>query len=340
MARIELRDCDVIFRDGFAGTAAINDAPVNLDTVVEIDNVADLTNYSSIIPVGARFSCAGHTATYTVTAANSNEVQTVTVTNATGGTFTLSVDGVNATTEIDYDASTAAVKSALAALTAVGGATNVEVTGTPGASYVVEFKGSLAATNVATMTVDDSELVGEDAEAAVAVTHPGATTWQLTFTPAFVTADLPSNDDAIAFLPQQLSIKVGDGNITYTEHKEYQYLLDRGNLDTVREGNAVPMDVKLDCVYEHITTGTSEAISPMDALKQVGGAAGWVTTGPACEPYAIDIVVQHEPSCGTSQDETTVFPDFRADTKEINFKDATIAITGKCFAIDPMVSRS
>ena len=336
MARIELRDCDVILRDGFGGTAAINDTPVNLDTIVEIDTVANLTNYTSIVPVGARFSCTGHTTVHTVTAVNSNEVQTVTVTDATDGTFTLAV-GTEVTTDLDHDAAGSAVQAALVALSTVG-AGNVQVTGD--GPYVVEFKGTLAATHVADMVADGTNLVGAGHAVTVLETHEGATTWQLTFTPSFLTADLPSNDDVVNFLPQQLTIKVGDGNITYTEHKEYQYLLDRGDLDTVREGNSVPMDVKLDCVYEHITTGTTEAISPMDALKQLGGAVAWVTTGPACEPYAIDVVVQHVLDCGTDQDETTVFPDFRADTKEINFKDATISVSGKCNVTAPIVTRS
>ena len=337
MARIELRDCDVIFRDGFGGTAAINGTPQNLDTVVDIDTIADLTNYTNVVPVGARFNCTGHATTHTVTAANSNEVQTVAVANATDGTFTLSVGG-EVTSALDHDASTSAVKAALALLSTVGGAANVDVTGTPGA-YTVEFKGAMADIHVADMVANGTSLVGEGATVTVAETHEGAKTWQLTFTPAFVTADLPGNNDVVNFLPQQLTIKVGDGNITYTEHREYQYLLDKGDLDTVREGNSVPMDVKLDCVYEHITTGTSEAISPMDALKQVGAASGWVTTGPACEPYAIDIVVDHEPDCGAEQGELTVFPDFRADTKEINFKDATISVSGKCNVTEPIVSR-
>ena len=338
MARIELRDCDVILRDGFGGTAAINDSPSNLDTVVEIDTIADLTNYTDIVPVGARFTCTGHPTVHTVTAVDSNEVQTVTVTDATDGTFTLTLGGQE-TSALDHDASVSAVKAALALLSTVGGASNVEVTGTPGA-YTVEFKGTLADTHVADMVADATDLVGEGHAVAVVETHQGGTTWQLTFTPAFLTADLPSNDDVVNFLPQQLTIKIGDGNITYTEHKEYQYLLDKGDLDTVREGNSVPMDVKLDCVYEHITTGTTEAISPMDALKQVGGAAAWVTTGPACEPYSVDVVVDHEPDCGTEESELTVFPDFRADTKEINFKDATISVSGKCNVTEPIVSRS
>jgi len=144
----------------------------------------------------------------------------------------------------------------------------------------------------------------------------------------------------VTFLSQQIEIKVGDGNITYTEHRNYEYMLDRGDLDTVREGDEVPLDVKLECTYEHITTGTSEDISPMDALKGIGEAEEWVSSASdACEPYAIDVEVEHLPPCGGAQKEITVFPDFRAETKEINFKEATIALTGKCNVIEPTVTR-
>ena len=78
-------------------------------------------------------------------------------------------------------------------------------------------------------------------------------------------------DAAITFLSQQLEVKIGEGNITYTEKSDYTYLLDRDNLDTVKEGKDVPLDVKWDSVYEFITTGTSEEITPMDALKGIGG---------------------------------------------------------------------
>jgi hypothetical protein len=78
----------------------------------------------------------------------------------------------------------------------------------------------------------------------------------------------------------------------------------------------------------------------MDALKGVGGADEWVSSASdQCEPYAIDIEVEHIPDCGTAQKEITVFPDFRAETKEINFKDATISLTGKCNVIEPVVTR-
>jgi hypothetical protein len=146
---------------------------------------------------------------------------------------------------------------------------------------------------------------------------------------------------AVTFLPQQIDVKVGDGNLSYTEHKSYDYLLDRGNLDTVREGNEVPMDVKLECTYEHITTGTSETISPMDAFKGIGAAVEWVSSSAdPCEPYSVDLEVIHTPPCGDTQTETTLFPDLRVETKEVNFKDATINCTGKCNAIEPIVTRA
>jgi hypothetical protein len=96
----------------------------------------------------------------------------------------------------------------------------------------------------------------------------------------------------------------------------------------------------LNFVFEHITTGTSETISPMDALKRRGGAEEWVSSSSdLCEPYAVDIEVEHVPPCGTSESEIVTFPDFRSDKREVSYKDANIAVTGKCKATEPIVTR-
>jgi hypothetical protein len=244
MARIELRDCDIVLQDGLSGTAAINEpvtAPVATDTTVAIDTVVLNTADTDKVPVGARFTIAGET--------------------------TPVVHTVTARTPAD------------------------------------------------------------------------AATTEITFTPA-LGAGTYVDGGVITFKPQELEIKIGDGNLTYTEHAEYQYLLDRGDLDSVREGNQVPMDVKVECVYEHITTGTSEQISPLDALKGKGKAAEWVSaSADLCEPYCVHVLVRHTPPCGTSEREQTAFPMFRADSREINVKDATIAISGKCKATEPQVNR-
>lgn len=175
----------------------------------------------------------------------------------------------------------------------------------------------------------------------VTVRTPAETspTTNVEFTPELGAGTYVENG-VVTFYPQQIEIKIGDGNITYTENRTYDYMLDRGDLDTVREGDQVPLDVRLECTYEHITTGTSEAISPLDALKGIGGADEWVSSSTdLCEPYAIDIEVEHDPPCGTAQTEITLFPDFRPDSKEINFQDAAISLTGKCNVIEPVINR-
>jgi hypothetical protein len=170
-------------------------------------------------------------------------------------------------------------------------------------------------------------------------TDSGPTT-NITFSPA-LGAGTYLDDDVLTFLNQQIDIKIGDGNITYTENKNYEYDLDRGLLDTVREGDQAPMDVNIDFVYEFITTGTSEAITPMDALKKQGGASEWVSSSSdLCEPYAIDIEVEYTPPCGGAEAETTLFPDFRPDTKEVDFGEASVSVPGRCNATEPTVTRT
>ncbi len=339
MARIELRDCIVRFKDGFGGAAAVNDPDSALaedDVVMEIDTVASLTNNTSLVPVGARFTVVGATLTRTVTAQDANEVQSVTI-DATDGTFTLDYKSVGPTAALDHDISLALLKTALEGLSSI---TTVNVYGTPGSLYLVEFVNPEGDGTL--LVADDALLTGGGATAVAAlVAAIGTVTCQLTFTPALSDADgIPADDAVVTFLPQQIEIKIGDGNVTYTEHRTYEYMLDRGDLDTVREGDQVPLDVRLEATYEHITTGTSETITPVDALKGIGSAVEWVTSATdQCEPYAIDIEIEHIPPCGGAQKEITLFPDFRADTKEVNLKDATISLTGKCNVIEPDVSR-
>ena len=76
------------------------------------------------------------------------------------------------------------------------------------------------------------------------------------------------------------------------------------------------MEVNLDFVYEFVRTGTSENITPMDAIKGVGGASEWVSaSADPCEPYCTDIEVE----------QITLFPGFRPDSKDFDLGDATVS---------------
>ena len=329
-------------KDGYSGSAAVEDSAIaGSDVTLEIDTIASLPSSVTILPVGVRFTVAdmSTSVTYTITAANSNEQQTIFLDTPSSGNYTLTWDGEGPTASIAYDAAASVVQAALEALANIT-AGDIVVTGTPGVSYIVEYKGTYLATDVALMTIQDVDLVDAGLE-DVTVLHAGATTWELTFTPALDGANLPVDGKAITFLPQQIDIKVGDGNVTYTEANEYEYDLDRGVLDTVRSGDEVPMDISLDFVYEYITTGTGETISPMDALKKIGGASGWVSSSSdPCEPYAIDIEIVHTPICTTQEIETTIFSDFRSDSREVDLGEASVAVSGRCNVTQPTVTRT
>ena len=167
-------------------------------------------------------------------------------------------------------------------------------------------------------------------------------TKSITFSPALGAATSTyAIGDVLTFQAQELEIKIGEGNCTYTEKKEYKYDLERGNLDTVREGNEVPVDMKFECVYEHITTGTSEPLSPIDALKGEFAAAEWVTSDPVdpCQPYCVNVEIAYTPPCSGADVEITSFPDFRVESREVDYNKAMISVNGKCNITEAVVSR-
>jgi hypothetical protein len=150
-----------------------------------------------------------------------------------------------------------------------------------------------------------------------------------------------ADNGVLTFIPIALVIKVGDGDLKYTENHSYKYDLDRGILDTVRIGDDIPLDLTASFTYEHITTGTGETVSPVDFIKQRGPAAEFVSSDPdACQPFAVDFEITFIPPCADSEPEVTNFPDFRAEKVEPDFKNSIITLSGKCHTLEPIVSRT
>ena len=347
MARIELKYCTIHMKDGLSGTGLVNQsapAPAPSDTTITIDGVVLNTLTPAKVPVGASFRVVGETVPedHVVTArtqsvdAGTNAKQLVHLTSGVA-TFTLSW-GVGTTTALAHDITTADMKTALVAMDDGYTSSDWDVSGSAG-DWVVEFKGALGKAPRALLTCAPGVNVMTVTDSVVGALPGAATTLTITFAPALGNGTY-LDDAVITFGPQSLYVKIGDGNLTYTEHRDYQYQLDRGYLDTVREPKDVPMDVKLDAVYEHIVSITGEFVCPMEALKGVGRASEWISSSPdQCEPYCVDVEVMYEPPCAPSQAETTLFPMFRAETREINYSAATIVFTGKCFAREPIVTR-
>ena len=129
-----------------------------------------------------------------------------------------------------------------------------------------------------------------------------------------------------------LVIKVGEGNLTYSEKQSRQYILDRGELDDVRDGDDEPIDVSLDLVWEFITAETGSGTpTPEDVLKKVGEASGWATTSDdPCEPYCIDIELENDANCSSQEREFVMFEEFHWESLDQDLRAGTIKLTGKC----------
>ena len=264
--------------------------------------------------------------------------------DSAGGTLIITCNDTNDTTTANIN-------------TAIHGNTSwTSVETTPGV-YEPSVDASVNATtacgtNAVLLNSDDTDLIPVGARFTVPNTasvvytvtardpaDAGPTT-TITFTPA-LTVNVPANAATITFESQRVSVTIGEGNLNYTEGQEMEYIRDRGVLDTVREGEDVPVEVTMDFSYTFVTTGTSETITPVDALKGIGGASEWVTSASdLCEPYAVDVEIARELSCGSTENETTLLLDYRWESLEYSLRDATISGTGKCNVTDASQSRT
>lgn len=142
---------------------------------------------------------------------------------------------------------------------------------------------------------------------------------------------------------EELVIKVGEGNISWSEKVNREYMLDRGLLDAVRDGDEEPCEFSMDIAYVYYSGGVDSAndVSPDDFVKQIGGASAYTSTdSDLCNPYAIDIVLTHSPNPGTCGDiEILTWTDFRYESIDHDVRAGTISMSGKCNQTKPVATR-
>jgi hypothetical protein len=368
MARIQLRDTTIYIQDGLSGSS-LHDLPNSAFALIPMTSVDGVPATSDEIqtfkqyqvnPAGGTFTLSGENSaaeTWTTAAiaynATATTIETAIDLAATGqitgwingditvsmsgaaglsdGTVTLTFDGVSVTQEnhldtvINGDSLTGVVATGLSTI-AID--TNV-LNGTPTTAVPVGAR---------------FQITGETGSPVHTVTavnqqRTETETTQVTFTPAVASA--VADNATITWLPQRLTVKIGDGDLTWTEAREMIYDLDRDLLDTVRQGEEQPVEIDLNFIFDFVTTETGQAITPVDALKRINEASAWVSSATdLCEPYAVDIFVVHCLPCGTDQDEELLFSDFRYESLEYSVRDASIAVSGRCNITDVQSTRT
>jgi hypothetical protein len=144
--------------------------------------------------------------------------------------------------------------------------------------------------------------------------------------------------------PNEIEVVIGEGNLSYTRARTVEYILDRGNLDDVREGDQVPLDVSLDFQWSYISGLPASNIPTIEeAMSNEGEAAAWnsTDTGQPCRPYAVDIEVTYLPTPSTCGDQEIItFNDFRWESMDHDLRAGTVSVSGKCNILKPTTVRS
>lgn len=132
----------------------------------------------------------------------------------------------------------------------------------------------------------------------------------------------------------EITVKVGEGNCTWSEKKNIQYTLNGGVLDEVREGDEVPVDVKLDCTWEYIASQSGSPVPPDDAIRGINTASSWTSSdADTCRPFAVDLEIEIQPVCsGTDSGDSDIYTlaDFRCEDVAYDLRAGTLSFSGKC----------
>lgn len=337
-APIDLKLADIFVYDGWDEAGVTNTA---LEPITE--TVIALTACNELVPVGCRVTFGNDTTLteYSVgsraTSGGTAAIFTFTV-NADTGNFRLTFDG-DETTDLDVGCDLIDLENALHALDSMENGT-VDVTGVPGTNYIVTWQ-----TNeeiVATRFTLSQMPTGLEGNATWALTTPGSadtSTDTITLTEGLAMAI--GAGGTVDFRGVRLEVKVGEGNVVWTETLNRDYILDRGNLDTVRNGDQAPVDVKFEFTWEWITAVTGSGVPTLeDALKNRGEASTWVTTdSDVCAPYCVDIIIWYDPGCGGSNTEKIELPYFRYESLDHNISDSQISCAGKCNVVEATATR-
>lgn len=141
--------------------------------------------------------------------------------------------------------------------------------------------------------------------------------------------------------PNTLDIRIGTGNLTYAEKKTREYILDRGQLDEVRDGDQEPMDVSFEFIWEFLKAASGDSVPTIEeAIKGAGKASTWVSVdADTCRPYAVDIVLIHDPVCTGELKENIVLNDFRWEQLAHDLRAGSVSCTGRCNVTEAAITR-
>lgn len=133
-----------------------------------------------------------------------------------------------------------------------------------------------------------------------------------------------------------IEVRIGEGNLTYSERRNIDLDKDRGKLARIRLGEEEPLDIAFQFIWETLRSDGAEPPTLEEAIKGIGAAASWVSaaTEPISNtldtnaPYSVHIQIVRDSPCGLV--EQTVFVEFNWAELSHDSKGGTIDCKGIC----------
>lgn len=171
---------------------------------------------------------------------------------------------------------------------------------------------------------------GAPVHTVISHSETSGSTTSLTFAPGVV--GTIADNVVITFGPNILILHIGEGNLEWTEKRTIEYVKDRGLLAYTRLGDEEPTDVKMEFIWDFLTSDVAGGEPPTmkEALTNTGACSGWLSSADdKCQPYAVNVRVLYKPPCAGVKWENILIKDFRYEELDHSTKDAKVSVTGK-----------
>lgn len=153
-------------------------------------------------------------------------------------------------------------------------------------------------------------------------------------------AQITITDGTAAPGTNTLTITADEGDLSFTQPLNTNWLRNRGVLAEVQDGDEEPVDVTFSFFWGN-ELSDPVAPTPRDALMRVGAAAAWASTRPAGEKYSLTLQLIAQ-GHGGNLDEIIEFEGFTVTSIE-HAEDTErnrVSVTGQAFGVSIRESQS
>lgn len=207
-----------------------------------------------------------------------------------------------------------------------------------GVTPVAEGDSTIAVTGGTKAIPVGASFINAGTEYTVTASVGGSTPTSISISPNFV--GTLATGATISIAGNRLEVKIGEGNLSYTEKKKYKYIRDRGRLDTVTLDDEETVEVSMEFTWEFLSSASGDPPTIEEALKQKGAASNWVSSSAdPCEPYAVTIRAVNDVPCADVDNEIIKIRDFRYESLEHSVRDGRVSVKGNANITEAEVTR-